>query len=390
MPIEAIVGLQLGLYGLGWLLAAALIAEERRVLLHWAAYAMLQSLSAFWAVDALAHGQHPPVASLLGSALGFVAAMRGVDIFAAGRPQMDRWLLPLTLLIVSLLVGAEQALPEGAQRLRLQGLVYGLGLSVLLLCSSLLLWPRLRKGVGRLATAAALAPSFITGLLGLVSAVLRLSLGAQEMDEVQHAARMPNMVASLVASAIFNFGFMFLFLARVLGVLRHSARHDHLTGALNRREIEAVLGRAWSQHQRSHTGLAVALIDVDHFKRINDAHGHARGDEVLAFVARLLGEHTRSHERVGRWGGEEFLLVMPASDAAQANQTCERLRLLLGAASLEATGLPVTISVGVAVVGPVDREPADLVQRADRAMYLAKAAGRDRVTMAGALRVVQA
>ena len=128
----------------------------------------------------------------------------------------------------------------------------------------------------------------------------------------------------------------------------------------------------------------MALIDLDHFKTINDVHGHARGDQALVFTAQHLREQTRTYETVGRWGGEEFLLLMPGADASAALQTCERLRVSLREASLRSTGIGLSASIGVAVAQASDASVEALVERADSAMYLAKAAGRDRVCAAQA------
>jgi len=381
MPIEVVVGIQLGLYGMGWALAALFIAEERRVLLHWCAYALLQALSALLAVHALERGEFPPVASLAASVLGFAAALRGVGLFAYGRATLDRWMGGLLAVILVLLFGSALWIPAG-QRTPWQGLPYAFGLALLLIGASGALWRGLRADAGRLPAAVALLPSLCTGALALTSGVMRLTMGASELGEVRQVMREPNAVGSLVASAIFNFGFMFLFVSRLIRRLRRSARLDFLTGAFNRRETEEQLEAAWQQHLRTQGGLAVALIDLDHFKAINDRHGHARGDQALAFVARHLREQTRTYEHVGRWGGEEFLLLMPGAHAAAAVQTCERLRTSLSEAALQHTGEALTASIGVAVAQPGDASAAALVERADRAMYLAKAGGRNRVCAA--------
>lgn len=379
MPVEAIVGLQLGLYGLGWTLAAVYIKEERLVLMHWAAYALLQAYSALAAVTVMDQGLPPPPQSLVASTLGFVAAMRGVDIFTHGRATLDRWLLPPTALILASIVGATLFVATLAARQPWFAVPYGYGLGFILTASTWRLWPGLRAKAGRLATLAALAPGLLTGLLGLTSGTMHLLLPDRAMGAVQHAARTPNIVASIVVSAVFNFGYLFLFLARLIGQLRDGARYDHLTGTLNRRETEARLAAAWARHRRDGSGLALALIDVDHFKAINDQHGHARGDQMLVFAAGHLQAHTRAEASLGRWGGEEFLLVMPGAHAEAAAQAGERLREGLERAAPEETGLPLTISVGVAVANPQDASIEALLHRADQAMYQAKTLGRNRV-----------
>ena len=126
------------------------------------------------------------------------------------------------------------------------------------------------------------------------------------------------------------------------------------------------------------------MVDVDLFKHVNDRYGHAVGDEVLCEVARRMQQAVRPYDRVGRFGGEEFLVLVPGVTAPELEQLLERLRVAVGSSPFTAEGhaFPVTVSAGGAVSGG---EPADaLVARADAALYVAKARGRDRVVLAGA------
>ncbi|NUS37728.1 MAG: GGDEF domain-containing protein [Lysobacter sp.] len=166
--------------------------------------------------------------------------------------------------------------------------------------------------------------------------------------------------------------------------LRELASTDPLTGVANRRSIE-LHGEAAMLHARAlgHP-LSVLILDVDHFKRINDACGHLAGDQVLAQVARACQEAMRQHDRLGRIGGEEFLVVLPSTRLAQAHPIAERLREAVAAVSLDAigNGLKVTASIGVAELQATDADLKALLQRADLALYAAKAQGRDRVQLA--------
>jgi len=155
---------------------------------------------------------------------------------------------------------------------------------------------------------------------------------------------------------------------------------DPLTGLLNRRSMEQRLREAAHAFQRSGRAFSVVMADVDHFKRINDEHGHAAGDRVLRAVAGLFVEELRAHDAVARWGGEEFLLLLPETDAALAGEVAERLR---GAAERrlgEAAGLRqgVTLTFGVAVFDGTIRV-AECLKKADEALYAGKEAGRNRV-----------
>ena len=162
--------------------------------------------------------------------------------------------------------------------------------------------------------------------------------------------------------------------------LRRLALTDALTGLANRREILRLGQAAFADARRDGTPLAVVALDLDHFKRVNDVHGHGTGDAVLQGVARAFTAALRPGDRLGRSGGEEFLAVLPGADPARAAAIAERLR-----ASLEpgVDGLRVRTSAGVAALQPADRRLQDLLARADAALYRAKDAGRDRVVAAG-------
>ena len=153
---------------------------------------------------------------------------------------------------------------------------------------------------------------------------------------------------------------------------------DHLTGVPNRRFMDDALRRELARCQRSGAPLAVLFVDLDHFKRVNDQLGHDVGDSVLAAVANELQVALRPYDVLARWGGEEFLVLLPESDAGQARRIAERLRERL--AELVIPGCPwsVTGSIGIAARRP-DDSPSSLVHRADEALYRAKAAGRNRV-----------
>lgn len=167
------------------------------------------------------------------------------------------------------------------------------------------------------------------------------------------------------------------------GRLRKQATLDPLTGLNNRRHFETLATHVLARSQRDGTPVTLLLCDVDHFKRVNDERGHAVGDEVLMAIARMLGQNLRDGDVVARWGGEEFVALMPASPLDKACATAERIRAAVQATPLEvdATPLALTLSFGVAQVhGVQDLHAA--IARADKALYDAKNAGRNRVSAA--------
>jgi diguanylate cyclase (GGDEF)-like protein len=167
--------------------------------------------------------------------------------------------------------------------------------------------------------------------------------------------------------------------------LRNMAIRDGLTGLYNRRFLQEVLDRELSRAERNGTKLALALIDIDHFKSFNDRYGHAVGDEVLKRVATFLSGAVRKSDIVCRFGGEELVVVLPDCDLGRGHSVCEKLRE--GIARLDVSDIhrdlpAVTASFGVTAYPDVCSDKDRLVESADAAMYEAKRAGRDRVVMA--------
>lgn len=169
--------------------------------------------------------------------------------------------------------------------------------------------------------------------------------------------------------------------------LRQMALHDELTGLFNRRELHRLLGEEWHRGSRFLHPFALVLTDIDHFKRINDEYGHPVGDKVLCHVAALLTGQVRLVDRLARFGGEEFAIIMPETGRQEAVSAIDRLRVLLEETPYidPKTDLTinVTISAGVAVSPHDATSPEDLIASADKALYDAKKGGRNRVCSAG-------
>lgn len=159
-------------------------------------------------------------------------------------------------------------------------------------------------------------------------------------------------------------------------VERQSAT-DHLTGIANRRQLDRVLAAECGRAARAGRPLALLMCDLDRFKLLNDTHGHAAGDRVLAQAAALMRQGLRRGDTLGRWGGEEFLAILPDADPAGALATGEKLRAVIAGHDF-GPGMRCTASIGAACWQPGDT-PETLLARADQALYRAKQAGRDRV-----------
>jgi diguanylate cyclase (GGDEF)-like protein len=168
---------------------------------------------------------------------------------------------------------------------------------------------------------------------------------------------------------------------------RRAAVRDGLTGLFNRRAFDELLGRTLARESRQNGRFALVLLDVDHFKRLNDAFGHRAGDHALKETARLLRRQLRRQDEAARFGGEEFAAILPGTDAAGAEQLGERIRHAVEAhqSVFEGARLSVTVSAGAAVWPADGADEAALLAAADRALYAAKAAGRNRVVLASSL-----
>ncbi len=209
----------------------------------------------------------------------------------------------------------------------------------------------------------------------------------------------PSAWADLIVPVIFFCGAWFVWLTcwlalqtvidvRYLARLEHEGITDALTGLYNRRYLDRRLEEEFARAQRHALPLAILLLDIDHFKRINDTYGHPVGDQVLSALGRLTLKTLRTSDIAARYGGEEFLVIAFSTSADAAAALAERWRqwveshaLALAGATSPEQAIRVTASVGVAALGPEVDSVRKLVERADQALYRAKQAGRNRVVV---------
>ncbi|MDA0564890.1 GGDEF domain-containing protein [Streptomonospora sp. S1-112] len=165
--------------------------------------------------------------------------------------------------------------------------------------------------------------------------------------------------------------------------LQTAARTDPKTGLLNASTWEAEAAAELARARQSGRAAALLIIDIDHFKAVNDTYGHLFGDHVLLGVATTIGAQLRKSDVIGRFGGEEFVVLLPDSDMAEACRAAERLRMRIGRMALSANGddVRITVSLGVAVLNVHGDDLVDLLAAADLALYRAKGAGRNRVCL---------
>ena len=185
---------------------------------------------------------------------------------------------------------------------------------------------------------------------------------------------------SIVASVLIGFGILMLTNEFTTSALRRLAEMDSLTSVFNRRAFLTLLDKALSQARRTESELHVLVIDLDHFKRINDTWGHKCGDDVLRHFVGLAASCLRMEDVMGRLGGEEFAIVLPSANAAGAAAVAERLRALVASQPAMTEHGPITLTVSVGVTQCVmDESSETALQRADQAMYQAKELGRNQV-----------
>jgi len=315
------------------------------------------------------HGQWAAASAAIGFAVGFAR-----DFLDVGRhaprllPVMDRLRTALLLSAVAI-----AAWPWPASR-------FGMVMVAVLLAINLLM---IGLGVRAAIARDRYGYYFLAGWIPLTVATSVRSMQAAGLIDIA-----ANDVYLYALGAVWEALALTLGIAdRVLGfrrerdVARKMAEEDMLTGVQSRRAIEMQLRALASEARAGGSGLGVLFVDIDHFKSINDRFGHGIGDACLAAVARRLQAELRDGDHLGRWGGEEFVALLPGANLDNAHHTSERILRAVSADSVQiASGeVSITVSIGIAVLDPMHDDMHSLLHRADSALYRAKANGRNRV-----------
>ncbi|WP_326541549.1 GGDEF domain-containing protein [Pseudorhodoferax sp.] len=262
---------------------------------------------------------------------------------------------------------------------RMRLVVFASTLALLLMAHVHLL---LRKGRG-------FAARFTAGVLTVQVLVLLVRAATTFWLDQPDTLRFGSSPMQAVYVATYSFsvllvsvGVLLMASERLRTEFEHLANHDSLTGALARRVVMHDSAQEFVRWQRYQHGFALLMVDVDHFKRINDQHGYAAGDRVLARVVDALGHALRTVDRLGRYGGEEFLVLLPEVQAGEARMVAERMRLAVARLAATEQVPACTVSIGVACVQRGDASLDAVLARADAALYEAKRLGRNRVELA--------
>jgi diguanylate cyclase (GGDEF)-like protein len=357
-----------------WALGSVLVRAERSAVVHWAVWAALSSATWFMLAATF---EAPPLLAVVVGLCGAISLHRGIRLFVR-RPF--GWTLPALLL--ALVVAADALAPPGGWRPAQAAVNFG-ALCWLYAVMALDLRRHAREEL-RWALPTLLALPLLLGALAFGGRALRALL-QPEVVLTEMAADSTLNVASAVGYVVLvlllHATLAALVVMRLVARLQRLARRDALTGLLNRRAMHELLDQQAARSRRASDHFAVLLLDLDHFKPINDQHGHEVGDRALAHAAQRLAQALRPEYRLGRLGGDEFVALLPGCDAARAAAEAERLRDALRDTPLECAGLVLTLSVsiGVAQSAGAGEDVARLLARADAALLAAKRAGRGRV-----------
>jgi diguanylate cyclase (GGDEF)-like protein len=231
------------------------------------------------------------------------------------------------------------------------------------------------------------APLAVGGLVFALRSVRALLIPAGAVHEVS-ADTLGNFIAAfvyLVITLTFQLTLLALVFSRLVAQLQRTSRRDALTGVMNRRALDDALVDEEHRARRLQAPFAVLMIDADHFKSNNDRFGHAGGDRALQHLAALMGAQMRDIDRLGRYGGEEFVALLPGTTLEQAQAAGERVRERVEAVPLiwQETPVALSVSVGIAAWQGGDDALAAMLARADGALYAAKRAGRNCVRVGG-------
>ncbi|MBT9456137.1 MAG: GGDEF domain-containing protein [Burkholderiaceae bacterium] len=371
---------------ISWGLSASLLGLSRAAGLHWAVSCLFVLLSMLLSL-ALPLGLLPPTLNVAltntSTMIAFLSMRRGAHIFLR-QPRRDLELAVVLALVVLIgLCDLTLGLDARVRGTLMSGLLCWTGLRLSFSSAE-----KVRSEFGLVAAGLVTGPMFAVALVfGLRSAYLAmgrvLESGAQLTAPTDLNVWL--MLAFFVLSALLNLSLGYMVLLRLVRRLNHVSRHDALTGLLNRRAMQEALDAEFHRWQRKQESFALLLIDVDHFKRVNDQHGHAVGDQALCAVSNCLAGAVRKTDVLSRFGGEEFCVLLRLTDGPGAIELAQRLNQAVREQPMVAgtLSLPLTVSIGIAVAreGVLTRVEK-LLLGADRALYRAKAEGRDRLAVA--------
>ncbi len=371
----ALVAVQFSVHALIWAMTARMARRWRAAEGHFALFWLLLALGLMLFVPPLESGSAPRNLADLLIVAASMFEHRGLALHWGRRLPLQPYAFGLAA--AAGLIAASFLMDNGHG---LRVAVVCLGCAGMMLASVGLMW-RLGRAATPIFASVAAAGYSLLGAALVVRGVQALLVGSTtkiSIDAPGHA-NIPLAILVLFVGGLLNLVHIRLVLGRVLHLLGQQAKTDELTGALNRRGLLQRLEDEHASALQGKTRYALMMVDVDHFKAINDQHGHAQGDQVLQAVSASLRAALRSDDLVGRWGGEEFCVLLPRTQLHDAEPLAQRVADRVAASG---TGIRVTVSIGVSEYGPADPDLRAVIRRADDALYRAKETGRNRVVTA--------
>ncbi|HXZ48531.1 MAG TPA: GGDEF domain-containing protein [Usitatibacter sp.] len=320
-----------------------------------------------------------PRAGALAAAAGLLAL--SMTLQAGALLAFDRRALPTwvhTAVIAAVAVPVVLVASEASTAILFGGLVFG----TLLAALALLAWqrPRARRGFGRSLLAACYATASIACLARAIAAAL--SSRPLAVFDAAAGGQALGFLAASAAAVASSFAFLLMHKERADAQALRLATLDPTTGAYNRRTFHEIAEREMSRARRAGQPLSIIMVDIDHFRVVNEKHGHRVGDEVLARLADTLRASLRKEDMLVRYGGEEFLVLLPDVPGPGAVVVAGRLRKAVAATEIEVEAIKLALTVSAGVAARLDEGPESvdrLVARAEEALGLAKSRGRNRV-----------
>ena len=373
-----LVALQYAVLGPAWAVASQVLPVERRTAGWWAVYACGSALGLLLIVIAM-HSGHAPMRAL-GNVVVLAATLalqRGLWLFTG-----QRCWTAVQLAVLATIIGLSWLALDPAwvwARIAFGSALWG----AIYLWSAFDIWRHVRLKMQQRWGLLYAAPLLLGGLLLSVRGVRALVAPESVIYEVEQNSVLSvgSSLTGLVAALMLQMMLVGLLVSRLVGRLEKLSRYDHLTGLLNRRAMVELLDQEEHRVRRLVGPMAVLMIDVDHFKQINDSRGHATGDRALLHLAMVMGAQLRDIDHLARWGGEEFLALLPATGLDEARVLAQRLCDCVRELPLVIEGgrLTITVSIGGASWLGTQDSVAALLNRADVNLYQGKAAGRDRI-----------
>jgi diguanylate cyclase (GGDEF)-like protein len=361
----------------GWLVGAVALKLDRRAVLQWSGYAALTGVGLLlfvWAT--LTQNESIRAQGNVCVVAGLMLMQRGVRQFVGHRA--DAWLYAVLLAAVAMVSWFGMSAPYGAMRVVVISGVLGL----LCLATAWEVFTYARRKLEQPWGIWLALPLLLGALVFLARSARALVSPATVVAEItaNSSLNVGSAVVFMVTALVFHLVLVALVGASLVAELRRLSRHDGLTELLNRRAVDDLLRDEARRAVRTNRPFSVLMIDADYFKAINDRFGHAAGDEALRHLAQILQAQMRDIDRVARFGGEEFIVLLPGTSATEALSAAERLRdaLMRRPWAWQGESLRLTVSTGVAAWRGPNDEVDLLLKRADAAMYRAKSLGRDR------------